>query len=346
MTGGMTGELARARPRVAFAMASNELRDRLFSADALQRLAQVADVVQAEVLTEFGSDAAKEVLARTTALVTGWGCPTIDAAVLDASPGLRLIAHAAGSVKGHVSQECWKRRVRVTTAAQGNAVPVAEYTLAFILLAGKDAVAEAQRQHTHRSSYRKDVLAGGYGNASGTVGIIGASRIGRLVIDLLKPFALKVLLSDPTLTQQQAQELGVELVTLEELMSRSRVVSLHAPILASTLGMIGARELALMPDGATFINTARGILVDHGALRAELVTGRISAVLDVTDPEPLPDADELYELPNVILTPHIAGSVGNELTRMGELAVNEVERLAGGDQPAFAITEEVLLAMA
>ncbi|MDQ0277010.1 phosphoglycerate dehydrogenase-like enzyme [Arthrobacter silviterrae] len=342
----MSAEHARARPQVAFAMKSNELRDRLFDAPAMQRLARVADVVHEDVLTEFESDHARKVLGRTTALITGWGCPVIDDAALAAGPGLELIAHAAGSVKGHVSLECWNRGIRVTTAAQGNAVPVAEYTLAFILLAGKNAVAEHHKQHTHRSTYRKDVLATGYGNASGTVGIIGASRIGRLVIDLLKPFSLDVLLSDPTLTSAEAQELGVELVPLGELMERSRVVSLHAPLLPSTVGMVGAAELARLQDGATFINTARGVLVDHDALRAELLDGRINAVLDVTSPEPLPDGDALYDLPNVILTPHIAGSVGNELTRMGGLAVNEVERLARGERPAYAITEDVLLAMA
>ncbi len=312
----------------------------------MRRLTRVADIVQEDVLTEFSSEKARSVLARTTALVTGWGCPLIDVAALDASPGLELIAHAAGSVKGHVSRGCWNRGIRVTTAAQGNAIPVAEYTLAFILLAGKNAAAEYHKQHSQRSAYRKDVLSTGYGNASGTVGIIGASRIGRLVIDLLKPFSLDILLSDPTLTAAEAEELGAELVPLEKLMDRSRVVSLHAPVLPSTLGMIGAPELARLQDGATFINTARGVLVDHDALRTELLTGRINAVLDVTSPEPLPDEDPLYNLPNVILTPHIAGSVGNELVRMGALAVSEIENLASGHQPAFAITEEVLLAMA
>jgi phosphoglycerate dehydrogenase-like enzyme len=342
----MTVEHARARPQVAFAMKSNDLRDRLFDERAMERLARVADVVQADVLTEFVSDHARAVLARTTALITGWGCPLIDGSALEAAPGLELIAHAAGSVKGHVPLACWDRGIRVTTAAQGNAVPVAEYTLAFILLAGKDAAAEHHKMQAGRSGYRKNVLATGYGNASGTVGIIGASRIGRLVIDLLKPFSLDVLLADPTLAASEAESLGVELVSLAELMDRSRVVSLHAPVLPSTIGMVGAPELARLRDGATFINTARGVLVDHDALRAELLGGRINAVLDVTSPEPLPDGDALYDLPNVILTPHIAGSVGNELTRMGALAVSEVEHLAHGEQPAFAITEEVLLAMA
>lgn len=327
-------------------MQSNELRERLIDTAAMQRLTAVADIVQLDVLTDLDSGRSRAVLAQTTALITGWGSPLIAAGALDAAPGLELIAHAAGTVKVHVSAECWARGLTVTTAAQANGVPVAEYTLAFILLAGKNAGREQHNLRTAQSSHRAETLAAGLGNAGGAVGIIGASRIGRLVIELLQPFSFDVLLSDPTVTEAEAAGLGVELVTLDELMARSRVVSLHAPILPSTIGMVGADQLALLQDGATFINTARGVLVDHEALRAELGGGRINAVLDVTSPEPLPDGDPLYNLPNVTLTPHIAGSMGNELARMGDLAVGEVERLAAGSAPHYPVSEEALSDMA
>jgi phosphoglycerate dehydrogenase-like enzyme len=334
------------RPRVAFAMGSNELRDSLINAECFARLRAVADVVSTEVLTDFESPRAREVLAQTTALITGWRSPRIDDSVLDLSPGLRLVAHAGGTVKNHVAPAAWDRGLLITTAAQANAVPVAEYALAFILLAGKDAFASQAGQRREQSRYRKVVLSQAVGNNGNTVGIIGASRTGRLLIELLRPYQLRILLADPTLTPAEAAHLGAELVPLGDLMRRSKVVSLHAPVLPSTLGMIGAAELALMQDGSTFINTARGVLVDHDALRTQLRTGRISAVLDVTHPEPLPDGDELYNLPNVVLTPHIAGSLGNELTRMGSLAVAEVERLARGVQPEHSISREILAAMA
>ena len=342
----MTADHVPTRPQVAFAMASNELRDRLIDAAARQRLRAVADVVHEDVLSEFDSPQSKAVLARTTALITGWGSPQIDSEVLQASPTLALIAHAAGTVKAHVREECWDREITVTTAAQANGVPVAEYTLAHILLAGKNAAGAQQQLREKRSRYVPDMLAPGVGNAGSTVGIIGASRIGRLVLDLLKPFAFEVLLSDPTVSAADAEAMDVQLVSLAELMVRSQVVSLHAPVLPSTVGMVGAQELSLMRDGATFINTARGVLVDHDALRAELLAGRINAVLDVTAPEPLPDDDPLYELPNVTLTPHIAGSMGNELTRMGDLAVEEVARLALGVAPVFPVSKEALHEMA
>lgn len=334
------------RPRVAFAMGSNELRDGLINAEGFARLRAVADVISTDVLTDFTTPRAREVLAGTTALITGWGSPRIDASVLDLSPGLRLVAHAAGTVKNHVAPVAWDRGLTVTTAAHANAVPVAEYALAFILLAGKDAFAFQAGQRARQSGYRKEVLRQDVGNNGNTVGIIGASRIGRLVMERLKSHGLRVLLSDPTVSPSEAARLGVELVTLKQLMHSSKVVSLHAPVLPSTLGMIGAAELAQMQDGSTFINTARGVLVDHAALRTELRSGRLSAVLDVTAPEPLPDGDELYGMPNVILTPHIAGSLGNELARMGDLAVTEVERLAQGRAPEHSISRETLDGMA
>ena len=164
----------------------------------------------------------------------------------------------------------------------------------------------------------------GFGTYGTQVGIIGASAIGRRVIELLAPFDLTVALSDPTVGVDEAASLGVTLMSLDDLMRTSRVVSLHAPLLDSTVGMIGAAELAALPDGATFINTARGALVDESALVRELRSGRIDAVLDVTWPEP-PVADSpLWTLPNVVLTPHVAGSAGSELVRMASSAVREV----------------------
>lgn len=331
-----------ARPRVAFAMRSDELAATIFSPEANARLARVADVLGDRVLTEFESDRSRRILAEVDGLITGWGCAPIDAAVLDAAPHLRLIAHSAGTVKGHIGREAWTRGIQVTTAAQANGVPVAEYTLAFILLSAKRAFSSAvdfARLHDLRA---KELMPPDVGNLGSTVGIIGASRIGRLVLELLRPFHHRVLLASPDLFPEDARRLGATLVSLDRLMAESDVVSLHAPVLPSTIGMIGRDQFAVMRPGATFINTARGVLVDHDALREATASGRISAVLDVTDPEPLPADDVLYTLANVILTPHIAGSMGNELPLMGDFAVTEIERFAAGAPLVYPVTVEDL----
>jgi phosphoglycerate dehydrogenase-like enzyme len=180
------------------------------------------------------------------------------------------------------------------------------------------------------------------GNYRRTIGIVGASRIGRKVIALLKGLDCNILLYDPFVTAGDPVVADVELVELDALMGRSDVVSLHAPSLPSTRGMIGARQLELMRDGSTFINTARGALVDEAALIAELQTGRISPVIDVTDPEIPPPNSPLFELPNVLLTPHIAGAVGVERSRLGRLVADEIERFVAGKPLQFAVEARLL----
>jgi phosphoglycerate dehydrogenase-like enzyme len=161
--------------------------------------------------------------------------------------------------------------------------------------------------------------------------------VGRRLLELLRPFDFGVLLHDPYATPHEAAALGAEPVPLETLLSRSDIVTLHAPDLPGTYRMLDAARLSLLRDGAVLINTSRGALVDPDALTGELVSGRLSAILDVTEPEPLPADSPLYRLPNVVLTPHIAGSLGNELERLGRTVVAELERLAAGHAPAHQV---------
>jgi phosphoglycerate dehydrogenase-like enzyme len=151
---------------------------------------------------------------------------------------------------------------------------------------------------------------------------------------------MEVLLSDPYVDPDEAAALGALLVPLPELFARCDVVSVHAPQVPSTEGMVTRALLAAMPDGATLINTARGALIDQQALEDELVTGRIGAVLDVTSPEVLPATSVLYDLPNVMLTPHIAGSMGGELHRMAAFALDELERWTQGSPVLDPIRSE------
>ncbi|MER5280082.1 hydroxyacid dehydrogenase [Streptomyces sp. NPDC002809] len=269
-------------------------------------------------------------LAEADVLLTCWGATPLTAPVLAAAPRLRAVVHAAGSVKHHITDACWERGIAVTSAAAANALPVAEFTLAAILFAGKRVLGSAQRYRALRTKHDWLHELDGTGNYRRTVGIVGASRIGRRVIELLRPFDLDVLLYDPYVSEEGAARLGARLTTLDELCASSSVVSVHAPQLPETHHLIGAAQLAAMPAGATLINTARGSLVDEDALLPELTSGRLHAVLDVTDPD-LPRASSpLYDLPNVLLTPHVAGSLGNELHRMADQALDELERFAAG----------------
>jgi phosphoglycerate dehydrogenase-like enzyme len=253
------------------------------------------------------------------------------------------VVHAAGTVKNHVDAVCWERGVRVSSAAAANAVPVAEYTVATILLAGKRGF-RLQRLYREVKGFRlwwNEVPP--IGNFGRTVAIVGASRIGRLVIERLRAFDLTVLVHDPFLSDADAGALGVERVgELDALLPRADVLSLHAPSLPETRHLLDRRRLALLRDGAVLVNTARGALVDMDALRDELVSGRLDAVLDVTDPEVLPADSPLYDLPNVFLTPHIAGAMGNETQRLSALALDEIERLARGEPLRHEVRREDL----
>lgn len=337
--------VAARRPRTVLAMAPAHL-PRLLDDRQRARLSWIAEVDLGVVVDDFSAPAAKAALRFAEVLFTCWGCPPVDEQTLGSAPELRAIVHAAGSVKGIVTDACWERGLRVSSAAAANAVPVAEYTVAMIVLAGKRVF---QIQTAYRAqAARRDWAAEypNYGNYRTTVGVVGASRVGRRVIELLRSYDMDVLLADPTLDPGEADALGVRLVDLDDLVATSDVVSIHAPNIPETFHLFDRRRLGLMRTGATLVNTARGALVDTTALVEELTSGRINAVLDVTDPEPLPPNSPLFRLPNVVVTPHIAGSLGNEVSRMGELAVGELERYARGEDFAHPVLREQLSILA
>ncbi|MEW2404070.1 hydroxyacid dehydrogenase [Streptomyces sp. NPDC046862] len=328
------------RPVALFAMTAENV-PRIFPPDVMARLRDAVDIDPTVVAEDFADPRVREVLAATEILVTGWGCPAVDEAVLDAAPKLRAILHSAGSVKGFTTPAVWERGITVSSAAAANALPVAEYTLAMILLAGKDILVSRERLRTERVHPGWEIVPG-IGNHGRRVGIIGASRIGRRLIELLHPFDLRPSLTDPYVDEAGAAALGVPLLPLDDLLRTSDIVTVHAPDTPETHHLIGRRELALMPDGSVLVNTARGALVDHDALVDELRAGRLSAILDVTDPEPLPADSPLLDLPNAFITPHLAGSQGNEVARLGLAVTEEAERLGAGQPLAHAIDGDVL----
>lgn len=334
----MTSNPRPERPRVVLAM-RGDLEPRLFDPALRASLADAADVAPV-VVSDAASPDAASYLAEAEVLLTCWGAPCLDAALLAAAPRLRAVVHAAGSVRGIVTDACWERGIVVSSATAANARPVAEYTLAMILLMGKQALEIRDRYRAERRSYFWQLEYPDAGNYGRTVGIIGASRTGRELIRLLAPLDIRVLVYDPYITADDARDLGVTKVELDDLCAASDIVTVHAPELPSTRNLIDRERLALMRDGTTLINTARGSLVDTPALLAELTAGRINAVLDVTEPDTLPADSPLYTLPNVVLTPHIAGSIGTELRRLGASAVAEIARYVRGEPFAFPVLRE------
>lgn len=299
----------------------------VFGDDERARLAEILEIDMTDAATSLAGIASPS---GVEVLITGWGVPVIDREGLDAFPALRAIIHWGGGI-GFLDEAASARGIRISSARAANAVPVAEFTQAMITLAAKDAFWLSRQYRAEQRFIDREATAPRAGLFRTTVGIVGASTIGTMVIEKLRASDVEVLLHDPYATPETAQRLGAELVDdLEDLARRSRILSVHAPETPRTVGMISRAVLAALPDGATLVNTARGALVDQDALVDELRRGRLRAVLDVTEPDVLEAGHPLYTLPNVFLTPHLAGSMGVELRRLGESALAEVERFVAG----------------
>jgi phosphoglycerate dehydrogenase-like enzyme len=313
------------KPAVLLLM-SPGLEDTLFNSAAKQALSEYCDILSWTPLTELPYP-------NCDILLASWGCPKFDKTFLDALPGLKMVAYAAGTVKKIVSDEFWLRDIKITSAAAANAIAVAEYTVAAMVFMAKN-VRHGSELYRNDDKQKFLILRDEPRGFNGlNIGLIGASHVGREVIRLLKSYNVNIAVYDPYLTSEDANELRVTNLGLNELMSWSDVVSVHAPKLPETDHLIGREQLLLMKNGSFFINTARGTIVDYGALAEITPQKNIEVVLDVTDPdEPLPEDSPLRRLSNVMLTPHIAGSRGNEQQLMGTLAIGEIIRFVKGEQ--------------
>jgi len=264
------------------------------------------------------------------AVLTGWGTPPIDEEALDGMTGLRAILHIGGSIRELISSDPWTRGIEVVTAADINNEAVADFVHASALLSLKGSFRAAA---TMQERQRLPGPAAGPGSYRQTVGLVSFGSVARKVRDRLRGNEAHVLAWDPFVDDDVFRTHDVERVSsLIELFRRSAVVSLHTPLIpGETEQLITGELINALPPGATFINTARGALVDEHALATALAArADILAVLDVTFPEPPEPDSALYRLPNVILTGHTAGSVGSENHRMAQHIRSALDLLAAG----------------
>lgn len=278
------------------------------------------------------------VLADVELIFSGWGMPEMNEEFLAAAPNLKALFYGSGSVKKIVTDASWARGVRVTSAYGANAVTVSHYTLAQVIFSLKRGWHYSRAIRETGEWVRRTPVPGTYGS---TVGLVSLGQVGRRVAQLLQILDVHVIAYDPFVSAADAGELGVELVALDELFRRGDVVSLHTPWLPETVGMITGAHFASMKENATFINTARGAIVREEEMIAVLQERPdLWAVLDVTYPEPPAPDSPLFTLPNVVLTPHIAGVLDNECRRMGETMVEELRRYLAGEPLEYEITQE------
>jgi len=325
----------------------------------LQRCFQPQELKRLEgtfslTLPQEGDDAAallrrfQEHAENTYALVTGWGTPPLTSEMLDSASQVRAICHSAGTIRRLVPADIWDRSIRVCSANDALAIGVAETTLGMIIAGLKNFF--GAREWTRSGGWSSLTFGDSKPSVEETfrktIGIVSASSVGRELIRLLASFDVTVLVYDPYLNDEQAAALGVENVSLPELAERSDVFTIHAPSLPQTKGLVSREILSLLTDRAIIINTARGDIIDQEALTSELTSGRLRAFLDVTWPEPPEKDHPLRFLPNVVLTPHLAGAVTNGCFRQGALVADQLLDLAAGRTTRGEITAQRFAVMA
>ena len=319
----------------------------LFAADVDARLRGLGHVDFHDGEADLTSRELARRIGSYDVVVTGWRVPAFTDEVLDRATRLKLVAHSAGSIKFMFDEAALDRGFAITTVASAMASPVAEMSLLLILMCLRGVHRLDARMKAGEEWFAVKSAGSGGELMGKRVGVIGAGYVGRRFVQLLRALEVDVIVYDPYLSDRQAGELGVtKLASLDELMSACPIVSLQAPATAETRRMIGRRELALLCDGAVFVNTARAWCVDEAALLDELRAGRIAAALDVFDDEPLPADSPFRALDNCIVTPHVAAATRECRYRQGKLTVDETERFVNGQPLMFPVTKQQYQMMA
>lgn len=310
-------------------IANAELRELFWQESTIGKLAAFSETDFVPVNEPFTSRDLAERIGDYDAVITSWGSPKFTPEVLARAGKLKFIGHGAGSVANIVNEDVFGTSIAVTSANPVLGLSTAECAVSLIFAGAWDVMGNSARLKRGQwsNNNRETVL----GVTRRVVGLVGCGEISKQVIRMLKPFGVRILLYSGYCPAEEAAALGVELCGLNELFERSDIVSLHNTWTPKTEGMIGAEQLGRLRDGALFVNTARGPIVQENALIDELRTGRFSAALDVYDQEPLPADHELLKLPNVLCLPHIGGFHGLLKRELCDFVVDELKRFVGGE---------------
>jgi phosphoglycerate dehydrogenase-like enzyme len=332
--------------KAVFMTLNDRLLDQVYSPQAMQRIAQRVELLP-PVTTLAALEQRQGELDEVSFIFSTWGMPAINEAQISAFPLLKALFYAAGSVQ-HFALPFLSRGIRIFSAADANAVPVIEYTAAQIILANKGFFGASRLYSAGLHDEAKKYSRAFPGNFDTRVGIIGAGKIGRGVIAKLKGYRLDISLFDPFLDSSAASSLGArKCETLEELFSSCFIISNHLANKKETEGILRYKHFSLMDEHGVFINTGRGLqVVEEDLVRALTEKPGRTALLDVTYPEPVEKGHPFFTMKNVILSPHIAGSGGREITRMGDYMAEEFECFLDGDPLRYEVTVPMLAVMA
>ena len=321
------------------------LRRYILSEEAVTKLHHLANVSMNEDDRNWTGEELAEKLPGIDVIIASWGLAKLTPKVLARAGRLRLVAYAAGSVKGFVTEAVYERGIAVTHAASRIADSVADFTLLLAMM-GLRRPQDFDRRMKAGEAWPESRDIPMFEITGKKVGLLGMGYVGRRAARLFQGIEAKVWAYDPYLSPERATELGVHKAELDELLSECQVISVRLPVTDETRHMLGARELALIRDGAVFINTARAWVVDQEAMIKELTQGRFWAALDVFDPDPLPADHPLRGMDNVLLTPHIAGLTRDSYLNLMAEMVDELDRFLQGKPLKFQVTQDMLATMA
>ncbi|MDQ1326743.1 MAG: Hydroxyacid dehydrogenase [Candidatus Poribacteria bacterium] len=316
------------KPKILY-IPTNSHTERVFRKETFERMLDLFDVKINGTNTNYTTEWVAKEIAGFDGLVTGWGTPDLTEEVFENADKLKIISHSAGSVKGFLKGVVEKylipRNICVFSANDAIALNVAEMTIGMMIIVPRRIIDHALVIRNTDAWHSPDVPSSGQYLSGSTIGIVSASKVGKHVIERLKPFDVEILVYDPYLSDYEAGRIGIKKVDLDDLFARADIVSIHAPSIPQTNNMIGEKQLKALRNGATLINTSRGSVIDHNALLAEAQTGRIFVALDVTTPEPLPPDSPFRNLTNVIITPHVSGSGAYGYYTIGSTALQALE---------------------
>lgn len=325
------------KPVIAITI-GKENYERLVRKSQMEALEDFATIIHHEGEEGATKEELIELLPKADACITSWGVAQIDEDVVKAASNLKAMVHMGGSVKRNVSDALFDKGIKVFAASSVLAETVAETTLGMMIMGQKRA--GALSRVIREGGWRESPQWPARELRGKIVGLVGASQVGRYLIQLLQPFNTDILVFDPYLSEAGAQELGVKKVELLELAKKCDILSLHAPANAKTDKMINKEIFDVMKDYALIVNSARGELIDEPAMIEELKKGRFYAYLDVTSPEPPTKDNPLRSLDNVDVIPHIAGCI-EDCTDMTMQAAIELRRFFAGEEPLNEITQDM-----
>jgi phosphoglycerate dehydrogenase-like enzyme len=330
-------------PQAAFFSNEPSNIDRVYAAGRKELLQSELNLFP-QIVSSGKFETLQPVLQDLEYIFSTWGMPVLTEEQVRRLPALKAVFYAAGSIQSF-ARPFLNNGVQVVSSWAANALPVAQFVTAQVLLAVKGYFAATRACSTFEG---REKFTNHYPGIMGnTIALLGAGMVGTKTVEFLKPFGFNILVFDPLLSPARAANLEVTQVTLEQAFDHGFVVSNHIANLPETRGMLKGNLFERLQPYATFINSGRGATVDESGMLDVLARRPdLTALLDVTDPEPPLSDSRLYSLKNVLLTPHIAGSLGLEVLRQADFVIDEFHRLRSGQPLRYSVTLEMLKTMA